>query len=900
MSLFDNAISFSTRKPWITLLGIFLICLLALPGVIGFKRIPVLKRIEVLGHIGGIEQDNSNDGYLGSLSRFHIEGSYVDETFNDLDTSVYVAVASPNIYTYETLDYVRLIHQSMERIPGVSDVSSIINLQDVTGQGDVIHTYDLIYRDESDTPVLPRTAAELEDLRSRVESNDIFESIIFSKKKNSRGLPLAWNISISIERSEERSTDFVNFIEEELSNLEDKRFTTYLFGGDVLSREVDNSGISDLIRQVPLIVLVICLIYFLNFGTFTGVIFPITGNFISVLLTYSIIGYVGMKLAFIHLLLLPLLIALGSSYAIHLLNQYYREGETYTPEKKRAQIGLTIKHILKTITLAGLTTMIGLISNTSNRLVHLRTFGLFAGIGVLFSVIVAITYVPSLLALMKIPAQKRRHNFNERIFDRIIDRLNHFTVNNTRGILVAGVIIVGAAIAGSFFVSNEIANTDYFVKEHRIRFLTDYFSENFDGVDTMSVVIDTNPQAESSARNEIERRMLEFAEREEEFLGEVGAVRLTSENAESADGSEDPFGGDLFASVDTDLASIDLKKINDPDRGKAMRLDLLRKIDRLMTYAEGLDGVGKAFSFVNLQERFNYIMNNDDPAFRALPATDQLVVDYTNSFGGADDNFDGLPDVFESFIDPTLNILKITLKLKNVGERDLTTGDSKRIHNALSAYIEDNFDMNEVFYIISGGSIAFLTIQSYIVTGQILSILFSLVVIAIITSILFRSVRIGLLSIIPLGMAVLINFGVMGIIGIKLDIATALIASFAIGIGIDDTIHYLLNFRRELSKAARTDLSHTETRKQVVYQALRYTSKAIIFTSLALIFGFTVVGFSSFLPIKYFAVLVALTMVNATVATLIFLPAVIVRFPGFVRKGVPESARRAATVVPTS
>ena len=130
-----------------------------------------------------------------------------------------------------------------------------------------------------------------------------------------------------------------------------------------------NSGIQDLIRQVPLIVLVICLVYFLNFGTVTGIIFPITGNFISVLWTYSIIGYVGMKLAFIHLLLLPLLIALGSSYAIHLLNQYYREVETYTAENRRKQIGLTIKHILRTITLAGLTTMIGLMSNTTNKLV---------------------------------------------------------------------------------------------------------------------------------------------------------------------------------------------------------------------------------------------------------------------------------------------------------------------------------------------------------------------------------------------------------------------------------------------------------------------------------------------------------------------------------------------------
>ncbi len=882
MNRFSNAITFSTRRPWITLVAVLLVALFSLPGIIGFRNIPGLKRIQALRDVGGIEQDNSNDGYLGSFSRFQIEDDYVEQTFNETDTTVFVAVESPNIYTYDTLEYVRLIHERMERIPGVSEVNSVINLQDVTGRGDEIHTYDLIRRDENDSPVLPRTLEELEDLRDRVEGNNIFESIVFSKKRNDQGLPLAWNISISIEKTDERSTDFVNFIQEELAGLDDKRFSTYLFGGDVLSREVDNSGVNDLIRQVPLIVLVICLIYFLNFGTFAGVVVPITGNLIAVLMTYGVIGYVGMKLAFIHLLLLPLLIALGSSYAIHLLNQYYREAESYTRENKRAQIGLTIKHILTTITLAGLTTMIGLASNTANKLVHLRTFGVFAGIGVLFSVVVAITYVPALLALMRIPGRRRRRSFNDGFFDRIIDRINLFTVNHSRSIPVVGAAVVGIAIAGSFFVSNEIANTDYFAKDHRIRFLTDYFSENFDGVETMSVVIDTYPDAKTSAKNEIVHRTRELAEKDESFSGEMNASPAPQK--EAANSTDDPFSATVFDSTGADLASIDVAGFTDPKRGRAMRLDMLRKIDGLATYAESLDGVGKAYSIVNLLERFNYIMNNDDPAFMTLPATDQLVVDYASSFGGADDNFDGLPDAFESFIDPTLNILKITLKLKNIGDRDLTTGDGRRIREALISYIENNFDTNEIYYVISGGSIAFLTIQNYIVSGQIISIFFSLVAIAVITSVLFTSIRVGLLSIMPLGMAVLINFGVMGIFGIKLDIATALIASFAIGIGIDDTIHYLLNLRRELAKAENSDLSDTETRKRVVYQALRHTSKAIVFTSLALAAGFTVVGFSSFMPIRYFAVLVALTMVNATIATLMFLPATIVRFPGFIRK----------------
>ena len=895
MNFFDRAITLSTRRPGFTLLVIFLICLLAVPGIVGFDSIPGLKQIKAWRHIGGIEQDNSNEGYLGSFSSFHIENDYVEDVFGDTGSGVFIAVEADNIYTFETLAYVSRIHERMEVIPGVTEVSSIISLEDVTGRGDEIRSFEMIEKDENGEPLFPRTDRELARLRSRLESNDIFESVVYSKKRNDLGLPLAWNIAISIEENDERSTGLVNKIEAELDELEDERFTTYLFGGDVLSREVDNSGISDLSTQVPLIILVICLIYFLNFGTVTGVVFPITGNIISVLWTYSIIGYVGMRLAFIHLLLLPLLIALGSSYAIHLLNQYYREGETYTPENKRRQIGSTIKHILMTITLAGLTTAIGLFSNVFNKLVHLRTFGILAGLGVLFSVIVAVTYIPAMLAMMKIPSRKRRRKFNDRIFDRIVERFNRFTISRARPIFVAGLIVVGISVVGSFFVSNEISNTDYFVKDHKIRFLTNYFSDNFDGVETMSVVIDTHPNYTGSARNEIKRRVTEFRDGNKglssraaengaatEGAPEVGALSegAPAEGAAGLAETEDPFGKDVFAAVQTDLFATKVKEfVDNPNRGNALGVDILGKVEDLMHYAESLDGVGKAFSFVDLQKRFNYIMHNDDPAYKTLPDTDQLIIDYTNSFGGDDDNFDGLPDVFASFIDPALNVLKVTLKLKNVGEHDLTTGDSKRILQALSRYLSEHFDTSEIYYLISGGSIAFMTIQSYIVTGQILSIVFSLIVIAFMTSIIFRSLQIGLLSVIPLGIAVLVNFGVMGFFGIKLDIATALIASFAIGIGIDDTIHFLLNFRKEMAKPGNADLYNPDVRKRVVYQALRYTSKAIIFTSLALIFGFTVVGFSSFLPIKYFSILVALTMVNATIATLMFLPAVIVLFP---------------------
>jgi predicted RND superfamily exporter protein len=161
---------------------------------------------------------------------------------------------------------------------------------------------------------------------------------------------------------------------------------------------------------------------------------------------------------------------------------------------------------------------------------------------------------------------------------------------------------------------------------------------------------------------------------------------------------------------------------------------------------------------------------------------------------------------------------------------------------------------------------------------------------AIVTLILFDSFKVGLIFIdIPLSFAVIVNFGIMGFTGIVLNIGTSLIASFTIGIGIDDTIHFLLNLRKEMksNNMRYRDLKKEEV-EALIYNNLKYTSKAIVFTSLALIFGFMVVIFSTFMPVRNFSILLALTMVNTTIATLMLLSATILIFPRLIKTKKPK------------
>jgi predicted RND superfamily exporter protein len=107
----------------------------------------------------------------------------------------------------------------------------------------------------------------------------------------------------------------------------------------------------------------------------------------------------------------------------------------------------------------------------------------------------------------------------------------------------------------------------------------------------------------------------------------------------------------------------------------------------------------------------------------------------------------------------------------------------------------------------------------------------------------------------------------MGWLGIKLDLATSIIAAITIGIGVDDTIHFLNTFRHNSEKGYSID--------ENIARTLAVSGKAIIFTSIALIFGFSVLVTSSFIPVILFGILMATTMIATTIGALLILPAAI-------------------------
>jgi hypothetical protein len=168
---------------------------------------------------------------------------------------------------------------------------------------------------------------------------------------------------------------------------------------------------------------------------------------------------------------------------------------------------------------------------------------------------------------------------------------------------------------------------------------------------------------------------------------------------------------------------------------------------------------------------------------------------------------------------------------------------------------------------LTGTLVLFTGTTSDIVAGQIESLTIALAVIFVVMSAMFLSMRIGFLAILPNVLPILIFFGVMGQLGILLNLGTSLIAAISLGIAVDSTIHYMARLNLELK--GETDQTAAITR------ALRTVGVPIIYTTVALFFGFLTFALSSFVPIQDFGVLAGITMATSLVTNLVLLPAVL-------------------------
>jgi hypothetical protein len=286
--------------------------------------------------------------------------------------------------------------------------------------------------------------------------------------------------------------------------------------------------------------------------------------------------------------------------------------------------------------------------------------------------------------------------------------------------------------------------------------------------------------------------------------------------------------------------------------------DILRHIDDLERSLEAQPNVGTATSLARVIRRMNKVMNDDDPAFDRIPDTRDAVAQYLLLY-----SMSGDPDDFDRLVDFPYEHAQVAARINTTSMKGIS-----EVVRFTEDYIKK--DPDSPFTIMGGHGVMFTRMTEIIVNGQIMSLLASLLVITTLMTILFRSPTAGLLAFLTLGLAMALLFGLMGYLGIDLDVATSMLSAIMIGVGVDYTIHYFWRYRIE--RAAGKDPA------DAVVVTLTTVGRGIVFNALSVVVGFAVLFASAFMPVKFFGFLVVVSISACLMGALVLLPAITLVF----------------------
>ena len=309
---------------------------------------------------------------------------------------------------------------------------------------------------------------------------------------------------------------------------------------------------------------------------------------------------------------------------------------------------------------------------------------------------------------------------------------------------------------------------------------------------------------------------------------------------------------------------IDAKKKN----GLIRNIQPLENIDRLDQFLSTQPELGKPLGLMEGIKFAKQTFYDGDPSAYTVPTSTEMafIAPYLK-LGTANKPAANSPtQLLNNFIDTDKKTTRISVNMKDIGSEKLPL-----FLNKIDSAIQAIFDSSKYNIQMTGSSVTFLEGSNFIVKGLSESIFWAFLLIAICMIFLFRSFPILMCSLIPNMVPLLVTAGIMGWMGVTLKPSTVLVFSVALGIAIDVTIRFLINYKQELPRL------HNQVNNTLM-QTIRQTGISIIYTSLVLIAGFVIFCFSDFGGTKALGWLTSLTLLVSTLTNLILLPALIKTF----------------------
>jgi predicted RND superfamily exporter protein len=258
--------------------------------------------------------------------------------------------------------------------------------------------------------------------------------------------------------------------------------------------------------------------------------------------------------------------------------------------------------------------------------------------------------------------------------------------------------------------------------------------------------------------------------------------------------------------------------------------ETLKKMELIQTFIQNNPDVATSISIADIIKLMHKTVMDDDPVYDVIPDTRDKVNNLFTLY-----SMSGDPDDFESLVDYDYETGLITAFMRSVSTKEIA-----KFVDEIDKFIENELD-NDLNITTTGMLVVFRDLTNMIVRSSFISIFASIILIAFIASVFFKRIRWGIIAVTPLLSAVILNFGLMGWLGMDFSHITAILSSVIIGVGVDFAIHYISQFKRISGSSGDYNKITNQTIDDVGYPILLNAGSNMAFGALL---------FSSFIPIQ--------------------------------------------------
>ncbi len=581
----------------------------------------------------------------------------------------------------------------------------------------------------------------------------------------------------------------------------------FLGGVNMIAADVISFIKSDLKTYGSLLTLLLILILYAVFKDWRWVVLPIVVCLASVVAATGTFGFFGKEVTVLSSNFISLQLIITISLILHLIVRYRELAGKYLHATNRQLVTATVLSKFNPSVFAILTTVAGFGSLVFSDIKPVIDLGVMMSVAILLSLLLVFLLFPLFLILgKKIPSPKKLANT-----DRFMTALSNSVIKKKAAIFAAAGIAVLFSVTGAKQLIVENSFIDYFKESTEIYQGMKIIDEKLGGTTPLDVIVTLESKNEPDSQP---------AESEDEF---------------GFGGFEEEF------SQDSDDPKYWFSK---------QRLEAIKKIQQ---HLQSYDAIGDVQSLATLLEVGKQVENKELDSFQLAVLYEKIPQKYRKL-------------VLSPYLDIENNQIRYSMRVIDSTQglrRDALLKDIKAGISDLDTDVIKEVRLTNLMVMYNN------MLQS-LFQSQILTLGFVAVALFVMFYILFRSLALAAIALVTNIVPISVIFGIMGWFGIPLDIMTITIAAISIGIGVDDTIHYIDRFKIEYLR--------TKDYRQAMKNAHSSVGYAMSYTTLTVVVGFSILVFSNFVPTIYFGLLTVLVMALLLTSALMLLPRMLITF----------------------